>query len=61
MFHVKHSNKICWPNRHIRENGEKIMNELMTLSEDEIKHLIKVMKEDGIGDSYTLDEVDKLW
>lgn len=32
-----------------------------TLSEEEIKHLIKVMKEDGIGDSYALEEVDKLW
>ena len=32
-----------------------------TLSEDEIKHLIKVMKNDGIGDSYALEEVDKLW
>ena len=32
-----------------------------TLSEDEIKHLIKVMKKDGIGDSYALEEVEKLW
>ena len=32
-----------------------------TLSEEEIKHLIKVMKENGIGDSYALEEVDKLW
>ena len=32
-----------------------------TLSEDEIKHLIKVMKNEGIGDSYALEEVDKLW
>ena len=32
-----------------------------TLSEDEIKHLIKVMKNDGIGDGYALEEVDKLW
>ena len=32
-----------------------------TLSEDEIKHLIKVMKNDGIGDCYALEEVDKLW
>lgn len=32
-----------------------------TLTEDEIKHLIKVMKNDGIGDSYALEEVDKLW
>ena len=32
-----------------------------TLSEDEIKHLIKVMKNDGIGDSYALEEVNNLW
>ena len=32
-----------------------------TLSEDEIKHLIKVMKNEGIGDSYALEEVEKLW
>ena len=32
-----------------------------TLSEDEINHLIKVMKNEGIGDSYALEEVEKLW
>lgn len=32
-----------------------------TLTEDEIKHLIKVMKNDGIGDGYALEEVEKLW
>ena len=32
-----------------------------TLSEEEIKHLIKVMKNDGIGDGYALEEVDNLW
>ena len=32
-----------------------------TLSEDEIKHLIKVMKNDGIGDGYALEEVENLW
>ena len=32
-----------------------------TLSENEIKHLIKVMKNEGIGDSYALEEVEKLW
>ena len=32
-----------------------------TLSEDEIKHLIKVKKNEGIGDSYALEEVEKLW
>lgn len=31
------------------------------LSEDEIKHLIKVMKNEGIGDIYALEEVEKLW
>ena len=32
-----------------------------TLSEDEIKHLIKVMKNEGIRDGYALEEVEKLW
>ena len=32
-----------------------------TLSEDEINHLIKVMKNEGIGDGYALEEVEKLW
>ena len=32
-----------------------------TLSEDEIKHLIKVMKNEGIGDGYALKEVEELW
>lgn len=32
-----------------------------TLSEDEIKYLIKVMKKDGVGDGYALEEVEKLW
>ena len=32
-----------------------------TLSEDEIKHLIKLMKNEGIGDGYALEEVEKLW
>ena len=32
-----------------------------TLSEDEIKLLIKVMKNEGIGDGYALEEVEKLW
>ena len=32
-----------------------------TLSEEEIKHLIKVMKNEGIGDGYALEEVEKLW
>ena len=32
-----------------------------TLSEDEIKHLKKEKKNEGIGDGYALEEVDKLW
>ena len=32
-----------------------------TLSEDEIKYLITVMEKNGIGDSYALEEVEKLW
>ena len=45
-------------------NSEKYVSFLTfinTLSEDEIKHLIKVMKNEGIGDGYALEEVDKLW
>ena len=45
-------------------NSEKYVsffNFINTLSENEIKHLIKVMKNDGIGDSYALEEVEKLW
>lgn len=45
-------------------NSEKYVNFftfINTLSEDEIKYLIKVMKNDGIGDSYALEEVEKLW
>ena len=45
-------------------NGEKYVSFftfINTLSEDEIKHLIKVMKNEGIGDSYALEEVEKLW
>ena len=48
----------------IDHNDEKYVSFftfINTLSEDEIKHLIKVMKNDGIGDSYALEEVDKLW
>ena len=48
----------------INHNDEKYVSFftfINTLSEDEIKHLIKVMKNDGIGDSYALEEVDKLW
>ena len=48
----------------IDHNDEKYVsffNFINTLSEDEIKHLIKVMKNDGIGDGYALEEVDKLW
>ena len=48
----------------IDHNDEKYVSFftfINTLSEDEIKHLIKVMKNEGIGDSYALEEVDKLW
>ena len=48
----------------INHNDEKYVSFftfINTLSEDEIKHLIKVMKNEGIGDSYALEEVDKLW
>ena len=48
----------------IDHNDEKYVSFftfINTLCEDEIKHLIKVMKNDGIGDSYALEEVEKLW
>lgn len=48
----------------IDHNDEKYVSFftfINTLSEDEIKHLIKVMKKQGIGDSYALEEVEKLW
>ena len=48
----------------VNHNDEKYVSFftfINTLTEDEIKHLIKVMKNDGIGDSYALEEVDKLW
>ena len=48
----------------INHNDEKYVSFftfINTLSEDEIKHLIKVMKNEGIGDSYALEEVEKLW
>ena len=48
----------------IDNNDEKYVSFftfINTLSEDEIKHLIKVMKNEGIGDSYALEEVAKLW
>ena len=48
----------------IDNNDEKYVSFftfINTLSEDEIKHLIKVMKNEGIGDSYALEEVYKLW
>ena len=55
MFHVKHSNKIA-DLTGISGRMEKIMNELMTLTPQN-----SVMKNDGIGDSYALEEVEKLW
>ena len=48
----------------INHNDEKYVSFftfINTLSEDEIKHLIKVMKKEGIGDGYALEEVEKLW
>ena len=48
-------------NDHNDEKYVSFFTFINTLSEDEIKHLIKVMKNDGIGDSYALEEVEKLW
>lgn len=48
----------------IDHNDEKYVSFftfINTLSEDEIKYLITVMKKNGIGDSYALEEVKKLW
>lgn len=48
----------------VNNNDEKYVSFftfINTLSEDEINHLIKVMKKEGIGDSYALEEVEKLW
>ena len=48
----------------IDHNDEKYVSFftfINTLSEDEIKYLITVMKNNGIGDSYALEEVKKLW
>lgn len=48
----------------VNHNDEKYVSFftfINTLTEDEIKHLIKVMKNDGIGDGYALEEVEKLW
>lgn len=48
----------------IEHNDEKYVSFftfINTLSEDEIKHLIKLMKKDGLGDGYALEEVEKLW
>ena len=48
----------------INHNDEKyasFFTFINTLSEDEIKHLIKVMKNEGVGDKYALEEVEKLW
>ena len=48
----------------INHNDEKYVSFftfINTLSEDEIKYLITVMEKNGIGDSYALEEVEKLW
>lgn len=48
-------------NIHDDEKYVSFFTFINTLTKDEIKHLIKVMKNDGIGDGYALEEVDKLW
>lgn len=48
-------------NNHNDEKYVSFFTFINTLSEDEIKHLIKVMKNEGIGDNYALEEVEKLW
>ena len=48
-------------NEHNDEKYTSFFTFINTLSEDEIKHLIKVMKNEGIGDGYALEEVEKLW
>lgn len=48
----------------IDHNDEKYVSFftfINTLSDDEIKYLIKVMKNGGVGDGYALEEVEKLW
>ena len=48
----------------IDNNDEKYVSFftfINTLSEDEIKYLIKIMKKNGVGDCYALEEVEKLW
>ncbi len=48
----------------IDHNDEKYVSFftfINTLGEDEIKYLIKVMKKNGVGDGYALEEVEKLW
>lgn len=46
---------------HNEEKYASFFTFINTLSEDEIKHLIKVMKKEEIGDVYALEEVEKLW
>lgn len=48
-------------NNHNDEKYVSFFAFINTLSEDEIKHLIKVMENEGIGDCYALEEVEKLW
>ena len=48
----------------VNHNDEKYVSFfafINTLSEDEIKYLITVMEKNGMGDSYALEEVEKLW
>lgn len=55
------SETLSEPFDHNHEKYVSFFTFINTLSEDEIKHLIKVMKNEGIGDSYALEEVEKLW
>ena len=55
------SETLSEPFDHNNEKYVSFFTFINTLSEDEIKHLIKVMKNEGIGDGYALEEVDKLW
>ena len=55
------SETLLEPFDHNHEKYVSFFTFINTLSEDEIKHLIKVMKKEGIGDCYALEEVEKLW
>ena len=64
MLKMKVRHRTIQNQKFFDHNAEKYVSFftfINTLSEDEIKHLIKVMKNEGIGDSYALEEVKKLW